>query len=288
MPDLSYDAIEPGKEYGPYYYPLADRILPLLDATENQHPWYREKSPWGPPVAPPSLLGVACMRFIDWIAPIPPGVLHAKQDVEMLAALRHDRRPLAYGTFVEKYEKRGRRWCVFEARFRDETGIIIGHGRTTLAFPEEVQTNDDPPATKPATAERKPDLKPITRTITQAQMTAYSEDTVNAERGTSVHTYEATAKKAGFERTLAPGMMAADYLSELMTEAFGKDWFEYSTLSLAFTHPILCGDTITANARRAEDKREGAVLRRTYEVWAENQDGATVAAGAANSLIIPE
>jgi acyl dehydratase len=288
MPDLSYDDIELGKEYGPYYYPLADRIVPLLDATGNQHPWYRGRSPWGPPMAPPSTLGSACMRFIDSISPIPPGVLHAKQDVDMLSGLRQDRQPIAYGRFTEKYEKRGRRWCVFEASFRDETGIIIGHGRTTLAFPDKVETDDEPAGDKPAPPERKAELKPITRTITQEQITAYSEDTVNAQRGTSVHTDEAVAKKAGFERTLAPGMMAADHISEMMTEAFGKNWFEYSSLKLAFTHPILCGDTVTASGRIRDDKREGAVLRRTYEVWAENQDGQTVATGAADSLIIPE
>ncbi len=285
--DLAYDDIELGKQFGPYYYPLRDRISRILEATENAHPWQHGRSPWGPPVAPPSILGSICMRFIDWVAPIAPGTLHARQDVSTAAALRLDRQPIGYGKFVEKYERRGRRWAVFEARFRDETGIIIGHGTTTLAFPERVETKDEPEEPRETKPERKGELTPITRTITQEMMTAFSEDSANAQRGTSIHISPDVAKKAGFETTIAQGMMAADYISEIMTGVLGKEWFEYADLSLAFLHPILCGDTLTANGRLKEATPEGAVLHKVYEVWAENQRGEAVAAGTAGSLVMP-
>ena len=138
MPDeLSYDAIELNKNYGPYKYPLADRLPRILEAVENAHPWHHGRSPWGPSVAPPTVLGNSSLRFIDTIhGPVPPGTLHAKQEIDTDAALRVDRQPIGYGRFIEKYERRGRRWFVFEARWRDETGLIIGHTRTTMAFPE--------------------------------------------------------------------------------------------------------------------------------------------------------
>jgi acyl dehydratase len=289
--DLSYDGIELGKQYGPYKYPLAERIPRLLEATENAHPWHHGRSPWGPPVAPPSILGSICMRFIDWIAPIAPGTLHTRQDVETLAALRLDRQPIAYGKFVEKYERRGRRWAVFESRFRDETGLLIGHGRTTLAFPERVETKDEPATGDSKPPERTGHLEPITRTITrtitQDKMTAFSEDSMSAKRGTSIHISPEVAKAAGFETTIAQAMMAADYISEMMTGVLGKQWFEYSDLSLTFLHPILCGDTLTANGRLQSETLEGAVMRRVFQVWAENQRGEPVAAGTAGSLVIP-
>jgi Acyl dehydratase len=288
QPDLSYEAIELGTPYGPYKYPLSERIARILEATKNAHPWHHGRSPWGPPVTPPSILGSICMRFIDWIAPIAPGTLHTRQDVRTDAALRLDRQPIAYGTFVEKYERRSRRWAVFEARFHDETGLIIGHGRTTLAFPERVETADEPggkSASKPSG--RKGELTPITRTITQEKMTAFSEDSANAHRGTSIHISPDVAKKAGFETTIAQGMMAADYISEMMTGVLGKEWFAYADLSLMFLQPILCGDTLTANGRLKGETMEGAVLHKVYEVWAENQRGEAVAAGSAGSLVMP-
>ena len=287
MADLSYDGIELGKPYGPYYYPLKERMPRILEATENAHPWHHGRSPWGPPVAPPSILGSVCMRFIDWIAPLAPGTLHTRQDVETLAALRLDRQPIAYGKFVEKYERRGRRWGVFEARFRDETGLLIGHGRTTLAFPERVETKDDGSRGEKQASERRGHLDPITRTLTQEHMTAFSEDSANALRGTSAHIQPEVAKKFGYETTLAQGMMAADYISEMMNGVLGKQWFEYANLSLTFLHPILRGDTLTVNGSLQSETLEGAVMRRVFEVWAENQRGEAVAAGTAGSLVIP-
>ena len=284
--ELSYDAIEVGQKFGPWEYPLAERIGRYMEAIENAHPWHDERSPWGPPVAPPSILGVAAMRFMDTIGPVPPGTLHAKQEIETAKALRLDRRPIAYGEFIDKFEKRGRKCFTFEARFRDETGIILGHSRVTMAFPaekggagEKKEAREEP--------ERKGELKPITRTLTQEKMTAYSEDSANAQRGKSIHVQPEVAKAAGFERTVAQGLMAADYMSELMTGEFGKEWFEFASLSVTFLRPILSGDTVTANGRVAEEVAEGAVIRKVYEVWAENERGETVAAGHAQSLVMP-
>src|SRR3989442_8666435 len=137
MTDLTYDAIDLEKECGPWKYPLKERIARHLEAVENEHPWHHERSPWGPPVAPPSILGNAAERFMESIASVPAGTLHTKQEIETAAALRLDRKPIGYGRFVDKYQRRGRRWFVFESRWRDETGLIIGHSPLTMALPEE-------------------------------------------------------------------------------------------------------------------------------------------------------
>lgn len=287
--DLSYEAIEIGKRVGPFYYPLQDRIARYLEATGNKHPWHRERSPWGPPVAPPTVIGNATLRFIDTVAPVPPGTLHAKQEIETLAALRLDRRPMAYGQFVDKYERRGRRWFVFEARWRDETGLILGHTRTTMAFPDRVETDGDPPSVtkEQKTTAKEGELTPITRTVTLEGSIAFSEDSANHIRGSSVHTDPDVARKAGFENAIAQGMIAADHISELMTNVFGRAWFANATLSLAFLKPILVGTTLTADGRLASAEEEGAVVRKTYEVWSKDDGGDIVAAGTASSLVSP-
>jgi len=287
MPDeLSYDAIEVGQTFGPWEYPLAERASRYLEAIETAHPWFTERSPWGPPVLPPSFLGLMAMRFLDTIGPVPPGTLHARQEIDTSAALRRDRRPHAYGKFIDKFEKRGRTYFTFEARFRDETGIILGHSRVTMAFPPEAAAQGGVRAEQKA-PDHKSDLPTITRSITQDRMTAYSEDSANVARGQSIHVHPEVARAAGFSTTVAQGLMTADYFSELMTAALGKEWFEYAGLSVAFLRPILAGDTVTAGARVSEETKEGAVLRRFYEVWADNQTGETVAAGHTHALIMP-
>ena len=289
MADLSYDAIEVGKEYGPWKYPLKDRIARHLEAVENAHPWHHERSPWGPPVAPPSILGNAALRFLDSISPVPPGTLHAKHEIVTAAALRLDRQPIAYGRFADKYERRDRKWFTFETRWRDETGLLIGHSSLTMTFPTEKEDEKSQVGSqKSEEPERKGELTPVVRPLTQERMTAYSEDSANALRGLSIHVHPEAAKKAGYGTTVAQGLMSADYVSEMMTELLGKDWFENANLSLAFVRPALCGETLTANGRLIEALEHGAVIRRVYEVWCENAAGQAVAAGTATALVRPE
>jgi acyl dehydratase len=294
MDDLSYDAIEVGNEYGPWKYPLRERIARHLEAVENANPWHHARSPWGPPVAPPSVLGNAALRFLDSIAPVPPGTLHAKHEIETAAALRLDRQPFGYGRFTDRYEKRGRRWFVFETRWRDETGLIIGKSTLTMAFPKESGARSEEPGEDDGRGKldderaRKGELASVVRTLTQERMTAYSEDSANALRGMSIHVQPDAAKKAGFGTTVAQGLMSADYISEMMTSLLGKEWFENAKLALAFLRPVLQGETLTANGRLADSELEGAVVRRVYEVWCENSRGETVTAGTATALVRPD
>ena len=258
-----------------------------MEAVENAHPWHNGRSPWGPAVAPPSVLGLAAMRFMDEIGPVPPGTLHAKQEIEIDAALRLDRQPIAYGKFLDKYEKRGRKYFTFESRWRDETGLLLGKSRVTMVFPTTSAPTPEEGRRKKEETDRKGEFAPITRTVTQDKMTAFSEDSANAVRGRSIHVHPEVAKKAGFPATVAQGLMAADYMSELLERALGKDWYESAKLSAAFLRPILCGDTVTASGRLKERFLEGAVERVVYDLWAQNQRGELVAAATATALAIP-
>jgi acyl dehydratase len=286
MPDLSYEAIEMNREFGPYKYPLRDRIERYLEATENNHPWHRDRSPWGPPVAPPSILGNMAMRFLDQVGPVPPGTLHAKQAFEVVSALRLDRQPIGYGVFTAKEEKRGRKWFTFETKWRDETGLILGKSTLVMAFPGQGE-GANAAQREPTSMEQEGELGPITRRLTQDKLTAYSEDSANAQRGQSIHVQPEAANKAGFPRTVAQGLMSADYISELLESELGREWYDYASLDATFLRPVLCDDTVTAAGRLASTTEEGAMSRRSYELWCTNQDGSMVTSATASILVAP-
>jgi acyl dehydratase len=284
MADLSYDGIEMNREYGPWEYPWRERIERYLEAVQNAFAWHREKSPWGPPVAPPTIMGNATLRFIDSIAPVPPGTLHVKQELEIGNALRRDRELVGYGQFVDKYERRGRRWFVFSTRWRDGSGLVVGRSKVTMAFPDRIETEEEAKERRDEKG-RKADLTLAARTLTQEKMTAYSEDSANALRGQSIHTAAAIAKAKGYANSVAQGLMSADYVSELMTGEMKQGWLLHGRLSLAFVRPVLCGDTVTAQAALREVLDEGAYSRRVYDVRCENQEGEAVTAGTASGLV---
>lgn len=285
MTDLSYESIEMNVVHGPWQYPWRERIERYLEAVGNGFSWHREASPWGPAVAPPAILGNATLRFIDSIAPLPPATLHAKVDLRLTNALRRDRELIGYGRFEEKYERRGRRWFVFTARWRDGSGLMIGHSSVTMAFPERVETPDEPEGKERRWKPGAPDLELPPRTLTQEAITAYAEDSANALRGQSIHTDPKLARKAGFADSVAQGLMGADYISELMTQQFQRGWLLNGRLSLAFVKPVLRGHTLTAKAASREERDEGAFTRRVFDVWCENQEGQAVTVGTASAVV---
>lgn len=295
MPEeLSYDAIEVGKLHGPYYYPLADRAARYLEAIENDHEWHHRRSHAGPPVAPPTILGIIGMRFLDDVGPVPPGTVHLRQGIEITNTLRLDRRPVLYGQFIDKQEKRGRKRFTFEGRCRDDTGIIVGVTRVTMVFPpeEEGSVKEEEGSRKKeggGAGERpKSELSATIRTLSQEKMTAYAEDSANHLRGKSIHTSEEVAKSAGFPTTVANGLMAFDYIGEMMERELGRAWYENATLTTTFLAPPLCGQTLTTGGRLAEEREEGAVIRRVYDVWCDNDAEQTIAAGQATALVRPD
>ena len=285
MPDLSYESIEMNTVHGPFEYRWRDRIERYLEAVGNGFAWHGEASPWGPGVAPPAILGNATLRFIDSIAPIPPATMHAKVDLQLTNALRRDRELMGYGQFEEKYERRGRRWFVFTARWRDGSGLLVGHAAVTMALAEQVETADEPERRERRWKPGKAELELPARTLTQEAITAYAEDSANALRGQSIHTDAALAKRMGFPNSVAQGMMGGDYISELMTELFQRGWLLGGRLSLAFVRPAFCGDTLTAKASPRDDEEEGAFTRRVFDVWCENQEGESVTVGTASAVV---
>lgn len=285
MPDLAYDSIEMNREHGPWEYPWRERIDRYLEATGNALHWHTERTPWGPSIAPTTILGGGTIRFLESIAPVPPGTLHAKFDMEITNALRRDREVIGYGSFSDKYERRGRRWAVFAARWRDGSGLGVAHTKAYMVFPEKVETKDEAPDKPREERPRKGELTPVTRTLTQEALTAYSEDSANHKRGTSIHTDPKIAKEQGFKDSVAPGMMSADYISEMMTVEFERGWLLNGKLSLAFVRPAFSGDTLTVNGAFREELDEGAFTRRVYDVWCENQDGEAVTVGTASAAV---
>ena len=129
---LSYETVRVGEEFS-----SDDRIVRPEDiesyafAVDDHHPWYREESPFGGPIAPPTLLGNQAlgMRHNHYIV---EAGLHAKMQFEFLVPIRPGMRVRSRGKVIDKYEKRGRHYMVTEFATTDEaTGEVLVRGQFT-------------------------------------------------------------------------------------------------------------------------------------------------------------
>jgi 3-hydroxybutyryl-CoA dehydratase len=119
-----------------------------------------------------------------------------------------------------------------------------------------------------------PEVPPLTKTLSQAQIDAYAKASGDFN---PIHVDEAFAKTTPLGGTIAHGMLVLAFISEMMTSAFEGAWLESGRLEVRFRAPARPGDTITTSATPA--KQEAGAFR--YQVECRNQAGEVVISGTA-------
>lgn len=112
-------------------------------AVDDHDPWYFEddkaktQSSFDGKIAHPVLLGnlALFMRHNKYIV---PAGLHAKIQCEFVEPIRIGMRVRAYGTLIDKYERRGRHYIVtqFETRDEDSGQVLVRGNFTQMIFPK--------------------------------------------------------------------------------------------------------------------------------------------------------
>ena len=103
------------------------------------------------------------------------------------------------------------------------------------------------------------------------------EGPVRRSPPSNIHSDDQAARKAGFAAPIAGGEQTLAVMTQLLVDRFGMRLLGGGRIEIAFTRPVLFGDTITAHARveRADGERIG------LEIWVENQRGEKVLVGTA-------
>lgn len=87
-------------------------------------------------------------------------------------------------------------------------------------------------------------LPSMTKIITQEKINAYAQA---GGDNNPLHTDTEFAAKTQFGGTIAHGMLALAYVSEMLTSAFGEDWLARGRMKIRFRAPARPGDTVTAS-----------------------------------------
>ncbi|MCD6567678.1 MAG: MaoC family dehydratase [Dehalococcoidia bacterium] len=121
-------------------------------------------------------------------------------------------------------------------------------------------------------------LSPVVRNITQ--------DKINLYAGASgdfnpIHIDESFAARTPLGGTIAHGMLVLSYVSEIMSQSFGRGWSSGGKLSMRFKAPARPGDTITVTGKvNSLEEREG-VPHATCSLDCRNQKGELIVTGEA-------
>ena len=135
---IGYDTVQVGEELS-----STDAIVKPEDldtfayAVGDHHPWFFEDSPFGGPIAHPTLLAnqALLMRHNKYIV---DAGLHAQMRFEFVRPIRIGMRVKTRGRVIDKYEKRGRHYMVTEfVTTEEDSGETLVRGQfTQMIFPD--------------------------------------------------------------------------------------------------------------------------------------------------------
>ena len=136
---LTYEGLQVGEEFvSDTFLVTPEEIETYAFAVDDHHPWFFEDSPFGGPVAPPTMLANQALRLRHSRYIVPAG-LHAKMEFEFVEPIRPGIRARSRGRIIDKYERRGRPYMVTEYVTEDEQGTVLVRGRfTQMIFRHEV------------------------------------------------------------------------------------------------------------------------------------------------------
>lgn len=135
---ISYESVQVGEEVmSSDLVVKPEDIETFAYAVDDHHAWYREDSPFGGPIAHPTLLGnqALLMRHNKYVV---DAGLHAAMQFEFINPVRPGMRVRTRGKIIDKYEKRGRHYMVTEfVTTEEDTGETLTRGQfTQMIFPE--------------------------------------------------------------------------------------------------------------------------------------------------------
>jgi hypothetical protein len=101
--------------------------------------------------------------------------------------------------------------------------------------------------------------------------------------GANIHTDVEYAKEQGLDAPIVDGMLSVNYLSSLLTRAYGQAYIEHGELQCKFIRPVYADEVVRPRAvvgerEAGEDGRE----RQLLETWVETEDGTKVVVGKAS------
>ena len=121
-------------------------------------------------------------------------------------------------------------------------------------------------------------LPAIEKNITQDKIKQYAAASKDFN---PIHIDTEYAKKTALGGTVAHGMLILAYISQMMTDAFGRYWLTGGSLSVRFKAPARPGDTVTISGKicRIEKSTDRRLIN--CEVLCQNQNGEIVITGEA-------
>ena len=121
-------------------------------------------------------------------------------------------------------------------------------------------------------------LPELRKHVLQADINLYAKASRDFNQ---IHIDEEFARKTPAGGTIAHGMLVLAYVSQMLTDAFGRTWLSGGGMSVRFKAPAKPGDILTIQAKIEKIQRETEQTTVTCAVLCANQNNEPVITGEA-------
>jgi acyl dehydratase len=304
---VRYELFEIGERFGPTEVLVDDHFIKKYAFTvDDYHPWSfdEQASPFGARVGQAAILLGDLLRLLNTrYDPFQDFGLHQREQVWFESPVQIGERVQLSGQIVETFVKRGRGYFVTDAvarSMRDGRTIVrhraieaaeigdpsrLGGGSAAPSTGRRIAGvypgDRDVASVASATVAVGTPLPPLRKVISQEQMSVYSNV---QEFWRTTHTDLDAARSQGLQGTLAQGLMAAAYVSQVATGFFGPAWFTTGHLDLAFVAPLGPGTQVRVLGVVSDVREVDGASRVEIETWVERcSDSAKIAVGWADA-----
>jgi acyl dehydratase len=265
-----------------------DRWAALHD---DDSPWYRGPSPWGDPIAPPtilyypsqSMLGREIGAAVDPDQPRPRsdgrGGGFARYRAEFLAPVPIGRPILVSGAITDKFVRRGMGYLTWEIEAACEGALLQRQLKswTFSASPAELaELPERASEPRPDAGEPLADLGTLTMVIGPERTSDFE-----GPGELNGHSDLDLVRRLGMPGLLAQGELSFGLLYRLMRDRYGAGFVVGGAIDVRFIRPVFTTETLTARGELLGEADGQATCR----LWAENSRGETVTVGTATARV---
>ena len=286
---VTTDEVYVGRFYGRRELDITPTLVETYSrGTADSSSQYSGNSEFGGPVAPALILHSEVYRDVSWYLSV-FGNLHARQEWELFHPIMVGDRVSSVRTIVDRYVKRDREYVVNEVDVFGADGRLLNRGRTHQSFLLKVEGSGGPVVDKDREkrADRRFDigegeiLEEIAgpqKEITLEMCQEFSGPHKN------YHNDVEEARRLGFPDIVVQGMMSLCFISEMMTQRFGRGWHVGGRMNVNLVNVLWQGEVVTAKGVLREKTPEGSGERVQLQVWCEKADGTKIVVGTASAV----
>ena len=267
-----------GKDLGTLDLTITDDMVQhYIKGLDEPNPWYTTTSPFGGPVAPVIVYQDTDAQFEGWYLDNLFGNLWRSQTWEIHAPTRVGQKLRFSARVADRYRRRDRDVVAQEMWVRDEAGQLVAHSVHHQSFLAEQTAGEvtlRDPAAKEGARHVEPTGEPLSvelhKTFTDAMCDAFFYKRRN------YHNDKDASRELGFGNTVIGGRMTLSCVTELLTQHFGRGFYEGGRLDVKFTNVLWPNEPFTTRGVITGRTRENGRTRADVAVFCEKADGTKI------------